>query len=397
VERYLVIWCPELLEQKEEGRERRAFQQVVEAVSSLVTRIETVRPGVCAIPTRGPSRYFGGDLALSKTLAERVTGAVPGISAGIGVADGLFAAVLAAQIAESGAGRPGAETGAGGTGAGESGALLVPVGGTPAFLSSWPVGVLERPELADLLLRLGIRTLGQFAALPKRHVLARFGTDGAACHKASAGQTGELPGLRLFPDPKDARPKDIHGDPGGKHPVVRQPGFWGGTADTDVKAGLVIARMQEQLGPEEVLSGRLQGGRSPSERARLVPIDSRTTGTNASNQHPAGGGEPWPGRLPPPSPAIVLAQPLPVALADSDGQPVVVSARVLLSSPPARVSVAGGPWAEVAGWAGPWPADGQWWAPGNRRRARVQLVTTSGAAQLLAAERGGWWLEGVYD
>ena len=383
MERYLVIWCPELLEQKEEGRERRAFQQVVEAVSSLVTRIETVRPGVCAIPTRGPSRYFGGDLALSKTLAERVSVAVPGISAGIGVADGLFAAVLAAQIAESGAD---------GNGAGEAGALLVPVGGTPAFLSSWPVGVLERPELADLLLRLGIRTLGQFAALPKRHVLARFGTDGAACHRASAGQTGELPGLRLFPDPRDAQ-----GDPEGKRPVVRQPGFWGGTADADVKAGQVIARMQEELGPEEVLSGRLQGGRSPGERARLVPIDSRTTGTKASNQHPANGGEPWPGRLPPPSPAIVLAQPLPVALADSDGQPVVVSARILLSSPPAKVSVAGGPWAEVAGWAGPWPADGQWWAPGNRRRARVQLVTTSGAAQLLAAERGGWWLEGVYD
>lgn len=393
MERYLVIWCPELLEQKEEGRERRAFQQVVEAVSSLVTRIETVRPGVCAIPTRGPSRYFGGDLALSKTLAERVTGAVSGISAGIGVADGLFASVLAAQIAEAGTGE---------TGEGESEALLVPVGGTPAFLSAWPVGVLERPELTDLLLRLGIRTLGQFAALPKRHVLARFGTDGAACHMAAAGQTGELPGLRLFSDPKSAQPKDTHpkdtnGDPDTKHPVVRQPGFWGGTADADVKAGLVIARMQDVLGPEEVLSGRLQGGRSPSERARLVPIDSRTTGTNTSNQHPAGGGEPWPGRLPPPSPAIVLAQPLPVALEDSDGQPVVVSARVLLSSPPSRVSVAGGPWAEVAGWAGPWPADGQWWAPGNRRRARVQLVTTSGAAQLLAAERGGWWLEGVYD
>jgi hypothetical protein len=383
VERYLVIWCPELLEQKEEGRERRAFQQVVEAVSSLVTRIETVRPGVCAIPTRGPSRYFGGDLALSKMLAERVADAVTGISAGIGVADGLFAAVLAAQIAEPGAGGPEA---------GEPGALLVPVGGTPAFLSSWPVGVLERPELVDLLLRLGIRTLGQFAALPKRQVLARFGTDGAACHRASAGHTGELPGLRLYPDPKET-----HREEETRRPVVRQPGFWGGTADADVKASLVIARMQEELGPEEVVSGRLQGGRSPSERARLVPMDSRTAGTNASYQRPAGGGEPWPGRLPPPSPAIVLAQPLSVALADCDGNPVVVSARVLLSSPPVRVSVAGGPWEEVAGWAGPWPADGQWWAPGNRRRARVQLVTRSGAAQLLAAERGGWWLEGVYD
>ena len=412
MERYLVIWCPELLEQKEEGRERRAFDQVVGAVASLVTRIETVRPGVCAIPTRGPSRYFGGDLTLSHTLTEKIAGAVPGMSARVGVADGLFAAVLAARSAESltpesgapGPGTPGPGTPGPGTPATtarpgtpattESKALVVPAGGTTAFLSPWPVGVLERPELVDLLVRLGIRTLGQFAALPSRQVLARFGTDGAACHKAASGCTGELPGLRLYPDPKASASSS---EPG--HPVVRQPGFWGGTADADVKAGVVIARIQEELGPEEVLSGRLQGGRSPSERARLVPIDSRTAGISgdSSYQHRGSGGEPWPGRLPPPSPAIVLAQPLPVALSDAQGEPVVVSARVLLSSSPARISVAGGPWAEVAGWAGPWPADGQWWAPGNRRRARVQVVTSSGGAQLLAADRGGWWLEGIYD
>jgi hypothetical protein len=377
VDRYLVIWCPELLEQKEQGRERRAFERLVESVSSLVTRIETVRPGVCAIPTRGPSRYFGGDLALSKTLAEKIAGAVPEVSAGLGVADGLFAAVLAARSDS-----PDSET------------LVVPAGGTPAFLAPWPVGVLERPELADLLMRLGIRTLGQFAALPSRQVLARFGTDGAACHKASAGRTGELPGLRVYPQDKSAPSGS-----GPRKPVVRQPGFWGGTADADVKAGAAIARIQEELGAEEVLSGRLCGGRSPSERARLIPIDSRTAGASSDGSYPvrAGTGEPWPGRLPPPSPAVVLSQPLPAALADAKGEPVVVSARVLLSSPPARISVAGGPWAEVAAWAGPWPADGQWWAPGNRRRARVQVVTASGGAQLLAAERGGWWLEGVYD
>jgi hypothetical protein len=359
VERYLVIWCPELLEQKEQGRERRAFEQVVEAASSLVTRIETVRPGVCAIPTRGPSRYFGGDLALSQTVAEKIAIAVPEISAGLGVADGLFASVLAARSGES----LGSESDTPG-----SRALVVPVGGTSAFLSPWPVSVFERPELVDLLVRLGIRTLGQFASLPSRHVLARFGTDGAACHKASAGHTGELPGLRVVPDPKD-----VSSRPGPGQPVVRQPGFWGGTAEADLKAGVAIARIQEELGPEEVLSGRLQGGRSPSERARLVPIDSRITGTSShgSYQDRDRGEEPWPGRLPPPSPAIVLTQPLPVALADAEGRPVVVSARVLLSSPPARVSVAGGPW--------------------------VQVITVSGGAQLLAAERGGWWLEGVYD
>jgi len=402
VDRYLVIWCPDLLEQKEQGRERRAFEQLVGSVSSLVTRIETVRPGVCAIPTRGPSRYFGGDSALSRTLAAKVAGAVPGISAGIGVADGLFAAVLAARSAEaetSGSRSDGWAMPEAGWAAPK--AFVIPAEGTPAFLAPWPVGVLERPELVELLVRLGIRTLGRFAALPSRHVLARFGTDGAACHKAAAGLTGELPGLRLVSDIGNAS-----GGSRSQKAVVRQPGFWGGTADADVKAGVAIARVQEELGPEEVLSGRLQGGRSPSERARLVPLDGRTAGSagdSPRSQSPppqastAGGGEPWPGRLPSPSPAVVLTEPLPVALSDAEGRPVVVSARVLLSSSPVRVSVAGGPSQEVAGWAGPWPTDGQWWAPGNRRRARLQVVTSAGAAQLLAAVGGRWWLEGVYD
>ena len=177
------IWCPELLEEKEQGRARRAFEQVIKAVSSLVTRIETVRPGVCAIPTRGPSRYFGGDQALSQTLAEKIAGAVPDVSLGVGVADGLFAAVLAARAAEADTPQSGTAPGtapgttpgtASGTAPGraESKALLVPVGGSGAFLSPWPVGILERPELVELLVRLGIRTLGQFAALPSRQVLA---------------------------------------------------------------------------------------------------------------------------------------------------------------------------------------------------------------------------------
>jgi hypothetical protein len=397
MERYLVIWCPDLLEQKEQGREQRAFFRVVEAVSSLATRIETVRLGVCAVPTRGPSRYFGGDLSLCKEVADRVASAVPDTRAGVGAADGLFAAVLAARSASA---APQHDDGPGGV-------LVVPPGGTPAFLSAWPVGILERVELADLLLRLGIRTLGQFAALPSRHVLARFGTDGAACHLTATGRSGELPGLRAAPGLKDPST-----DPQKNAPQVRQPGFWGGTAESDKRAAAVLARLQSDLGPEEVLSARLQGGRDPSERALLLPVDSRAGGTSregprqGSGKGPLQGSgkgplqgeeEPWPGRLPAPSPAVVLARPLPAMVTDAAGAPVSVSARVLLSSPPARVSIAGGPFTEVARWAGPWPADDRWWSPSHRRRARVQVVTASGAAQLLVAEGGGWWLEAVYD
>jgi hypothetical protein len=370
VERYLVVWCPELLEENEEGREKRAFDRVLDEISPLATRIETVRPGVCAVPTRGPSRYFGGDLSFSSRVSESVSATLLDSPFGIGVADGLFATTLAARSAISGS------------------PVVIPPGGTPAFLASWPVGVLDRPDLVDLLLRLGVRTLGQFSALPPRDVLARFGIDGAACHSTAAGRSGELPGLRIGNG--KSGPADRSREPG---PVVRQPGFWGGTAEADIRARNAIARIQSKLGPEEVLVGRLQGGRAPSDRARLVPADPLAVGNPTRPDDP----RPWPGRLPAPSPAVVLVDPQPVEIVDASGDPVAVSARVLLNSPPARVSIAGGAWDPVTGWAGPWPTDDLWWSDNHRRRARIQVVTASGAAILIAAEGRSWWLEGIYD
>jgi hypothetical protein len=385
VERYLIIWCPELLEQNEEGRERRAFDRVLNEVSSLATRIETVRPGVCAVPTRGPSRYFGGDRSFSSRVSETVSSSLPDNPFGIGVADGLFAATLAARSAIS---RSAISRSAISGPSEPLPPVLIPPGGTPAFLAPWPVGVLDRPELVDLLVRLGIRTLGQFSALPPRDVLARFGTDGVACHSTAAGRSGELPGLRV--PTSTSGPTDGSGDPG---PVNRQPGFWGGTAEADIRARGALARIQSKLGPEEVLVGRLQGGRAPSDRARLVPADT----LGGANPNRPDDHRPWPGRLPAPSPSVVLTDPQPVEVVDASGDPVAVSARVLLSSPPARVSIAGGTWDAVAGWAGPWPTDDLWWSDNHRRRARIQVVTASGAAILLAAEGRSWWLEGIYD
>ena len=58
------------------------------------------------------------------------------------------------------------------------------------------MGVLGQPDLAELLDRLGIRTLGEFAALPESHVLGRFGADGVVCHRVAGGRSGELGDLR---------------------------------------------------------------------------------------------------------------------------------------------------------------------------------------------------------
>jgi protein ImuB len=175
-ERVLVLWCPDW-PQIGQDADARAFEQVVAVVEEFCPRVEVLRPGACAIGARGPARYFGGEVALARKIVEAVTG--HGIACQAGLAEGLFAAQLAAR-----AGAPGA-------------AIVVAPGQTREFLAAHPVGVLGSEELADLLPRLGIRTLGEFAALPAGGVVNRFGTAGAVAHRLARG---------LDPRPLVARP-----------------------------------------------------------------------------------------------------------------------------------------------------------------------------------------------
>jgi protein ImuB len=83
---------------------------------------------------------------------------------------------------------------------------------------------------------------------------------------------------------------------------------------------------------------------------------------------------------------------------DAAGAPVRVTGRSDPSQPPARLSIDGGPWADIVAWAGPWTADERWWDPtDHRRRARFQVVVDGGAAYLVTLERGQWRIEAVYD
>jgi protein ImuB len=152
--------------------EARAFERVARAVETFTPRFVLEEPGRLTFPTRGPSRYFGGDAAMAEAVLDTVYDV--GISgARVGVADGGFAAMLAARAAEP------------------VGTHVVPPGESPAFLAPWPVAVLddpEHPELTGLLVRLGLRTLGAFAALPESAVLGRFGTAGARAHRLARGR-----------------------------------------------------------------------------------------------------------------------------------------------------------------------------------------------------------------
>ena len=360
--RVLVVRCPELLDEDEGGATLRSFVKVVDAVEAYCPWVTVVRPGICSLPSRGPARYFGGE----ESLVQLVTEATAGITTvEVGVADGIFAAVLAA-----------------------SGGLVVPAGGTPDFLAPFPVDILGRPELAELLDRLGIRTVGGFADLSESHVLGRFGADGARCHRVARGQDGELVDLRQ----PARRRRELRS--GGRHPgavgVVGEPEFWGGVSDTDARAGRALSTVQDLIGPDGVVTARLQGGRGPAQRARFVTWDAGEV------REDAGLGAPWPGQIPPPAPALVHPASLQAELADSDGQPVSVSGRGLLTADPCRLSVERSPWSVVEAWAGPWPSDERWWSRSRRRSARMQVVTDSGVAHLLLIEQGRWWVEATY-
>ena len=159
----------------------RLFEQVIAVVTGFCPKVEVVEPGVCAFGARGPARYFGGETA----LAARIIAAVAdlGVESRVGVADGLFAALL---LLAAGAADP-ASTASPADPASSNAILVVPPGETAGFLAAQPVSVLADQDLAGLLKRLGLGTLGDFAALPARDVASRFGDAGECAHRLARG------------------------------------------------------------------------------------------------------------------------------------------------------------------------------------------------------------------
>jgi len=180
--------CPQVIVvDHDPGRDARAFEPVVAAVEEVAVGVEVIRPGACALAARGPARYFGGEEQAAERIVEQVAQACA-VESQVGVADGVFAAGLAARLGR-----------------------IVGSGRTPAFLSEVPLEALDRPELTDLLRRLGIRTLGDFAALPASDVLTRFGFDGALAHRLAAGY--DYRPLAVRQPPPDLDVSDTYDEP----------------------------------------------------------------------------------------------------------------------------------------------------------------------------------------
>lgn len=169
------------------AQDERAFLPVLRLIEEHAPGVHLLRPGLAALRSRGISRYHGGEegaaVALLDILAEAGYGETR-----IGVADGMFTAELAART----------------TADGDGVWTVIPPGEARAFLAPLPLHVLGEPELADLLRRLGIATLGGFAELETTAVRERFGEHGARLHALARGADSR-PLTPRPPDPQLAR------------------------------------------------------------------------------------------------------------------------------------------------------------------------------------------------
>ena len=410
-------------------------------------------------------------------------------------------------------------------------AVVVPPQQSRQFLASLPLTSLSDPvsplhsdensteTLLDVLWRLGIRTLGDLAALSEADVLGRFGWPGLLAHRLACG-LDDRP-LQAEAVLEDARAEaeidppadrietvafmarsladamvarlarygldcvciDIEAESDSGHasnrrwrhelrfsaadivdrvrwqlegwyrsperptgPVAliritpcvvapadgRQLGMWGARSEADERAAKALARLQGLLGAEAVTVPRLAGGRRPADTGHRVPLHAAEADAGPAQdpstarrqqrqgqegqgaqvghdrrhegQEGQGGKEaesadaPWPGRLPPPQPAVVLDRPEPITVTDCGGDPVTVSGRGEASAAPWQVTDSKGGRRTVVAWAGPWPLDERWWRPPARRRqARFQLVLDDSSAHLCVLESGRWQREATYD
>lgn len=445
--------CPTLrVLPADEARDNREFAAVLDCVEQLVPGVQVVRPGVCALRSRGFASYVGSEAEAAEVLLESVVTTLDIATGRAGVADGLFAALQAAY-----AGDP---------------VRVVPSGESAAFLAPLPVSRLGDETLTTLLPRLGVHTLGGFAALGPTAVRDRFGQHGLRLHTLASGADPRVVQPRVPPpelvrqiafEPPLSRIDQVAftarstveqfiaglsaaglactelrieftgdldefvartwGTPGMfDAPAVVDRIRWQlqaaagdqlGSAvtgmrlepvavdalanhvpglfgtGTDERVHHVLSRVQGMLGHDGVLTPRIGGGRWLAERQELVPWGDRPS--------PASPSAPWPGSLPDPLPTTVFAEPRPVQLLTAGGRGVAVDDRGMLHDVPTQLRD-GEERRTVIGWAGPWPIDERSWDPVRHRRAsRFQVVDGTGTAWLLVLQGSHWWAEGRYD
>jgi protein ImuB len=167
--------CPDLRLVAPDPEATRAYwNAVLDRLEGLGAVVESDDPGVAWLEAGGLVRLHGGHL---EGVMSAIRKALP-VGIRMGAAPSRFAAYAAALHAR------------------RRSSQIVPAGAVRAYLAPLPVGLLRsRPgleEIPELLGRLGIRTLGELAAMPAPAISERFGHPGLLALELAKGRDTPL-------------------------------------------------------------------------------------------------------------------------------------------------------------------------------------------------------------
>lgn len=169
-QRHALSVCPQLaVADDDPGRQLAVHDDVLTALEQVAAGVETLRPGLVAFPADSLARYYGGEERAVELLLDAAVREQADCLAG--TADDVVTAVWAAR----------------------KGRNIAPGQGT-SFVQSLAVReMVSEPalggsrDIVNVLQQLGVRTMGDFAALPRTDVSARFGAGGAQWHRIACG------------------------------------------------------------------------------------------------------------------------------------------------------------------------------------------------------------------
>jgi DNA polymerase-4 len=137
-------------------------RQIMAILAEFTPLMEPLSIDEAFLDATASRALFGDGPAIARAIKARVREAVA-LTASVGVAANKFVAKVASDLEKP------------------DGLVVVPAGGEARFLAPldisrlWGVGKVTGAELASM----GVRTIGQLAALPESHLTARFGGNGA--------------------------------------------------------------------------------------------------------------------------------------------------------------------------------------------------------------------------
>jgi DNA polymerase-4 len=155
------------------GYYARVSQQLRDIFLAFTPLVEPLSLDEAFLDVRGCEGLFGHAPQIARQIKGRIQ-AETGLTASVGVAPNKFLAKLASDL-----GKP-------------DGLVVVPAGGAAAFLGPLPVGRVwgVGAKAEGRLHALGVRTVGQLAALPEKALVGHFGELGRHLWRLARGEDG---------------------------------------------------------------------------------------------------------------------------------------------------------------------------------------------------------------